>query len=57
MALKEKIKNVVTSSLFMASIAGVVGGLLLADGNDMYGGIAIGIGIMVFLKAFQNMKP
>jgi len=54
--MKEKIKNIVTSPLFMALSAGVVGGLLLADGNDMYGGIAIGIGIMVFLKAFQSMK-
>jgi len=55
--MKDKIKKVVTSPLLMSAIAGLVGGLLLADGNDMYGGIAIGIGIMVFLKAFQNMKP
>jgi hypothetical protein len=53
--MKDKIKKVVTSPLFMSAIAGLVGGLLLADGNDMYGGIAVGVGVMLFLNAFKSL--
>jgi len=53
--MKDKIKKVVTSPLLMSAAAGLVGGLLLVDGNDMYGGIAIGVGIMLFLNAFKSL--
>jgi len=39
----------------MSAIAGVVGGLLIADGNDMYGGISVGIAIVLFLNAFRGL--
>tara|TARA_R110002051_G_scaffold313294_1_gene389272 strand:- start:529 stop:687 length:159 start_codon:yes stop_codon:yes gene_type:complete len=51
----DKIKKIITSPLFMALLSGLVGGLLLADGNDMYGGISIGIGIVLFLNAFKSL--
>ena len=51
----QKIGKVVKSPLFMSAIAGVVGGLLIADGNDMYGGISVGIAIVLFLNAFRGL--
>lgn len=53
--MMEKIGKVVKSPLFMSAIAGVVGGLLLADGNDMYGGISMGVAAMLFLNAFKGL--
>jgi hypothetical protein len=52
--MMQKIGKVVKSPLFMSAIAGVVGGLLIADGNDMYGGISAGIAIVLFLNAFRG---
>jgi len=51
----QKIGKVVKSPLFMSAIAGVVGGLLIADGNDMYGGISVGVAMMLFLNAFRGL--
>jgi len=53
--MMQKIGKVVKSPLFMSAIAGVVGGLLIADGNDMYGGISVGIAIVLFLNAFRGL--
>ena len=35
-------------------MAGLAGGLLLMEKLDMYGGIAIGIAIMMFMKAARS---
>ena len=51
----QKIGKVVKSPLFMSAIAGVVGGILIADGNDMYGGISVGVAMMLFLNAFRGL--
>ena len=53
--MMQKIGKVVKSPLFMSAIAGVIGGLLIADGNDMYGGISIGVAIVLFLNAFRSL--
>lgn len=49
-----KVLAIVKSSLFMAALAGLCGLLLLLEGNDMYGGIAVGVGLMLFLKAVRG---
>jgi len=50
----DKIKKVMTSPLVGSAMAGVAGGLLLMEKLDMYGGIAIGIAIMMFMKAARG---
>ncbi len=50
----DKIKKVMMSPLVGSVLAGVTGGLLLMEKLDMYGGIAIGIAIMMFMKAAKS---
>jgi len=47
----DKIKKIMMSPLVGSAMAGLAGGLLLMEKLDMYGGIAIGIAIMMFMKA------
>jgi len=49
-----KVKKVMVSPLAGSVAAGVAGGLLLMEGLDMYGGIAVGMGIMMFWKAARG---
>ena len=50
----DKIKKVMTSPLVGSAMAGLAGGLLLMEKLDMYGGIAIGVAIMMFMKAAKG---
>ncbi len=50
----DKIKKVMTSPLVGSAMAGLAGVLLLMEKLDMYGGIAIGIAIMMFMKAARG---
>jgi len=50
----DKIKKIMMSPLVGSAMAGVSGGLLLMEGLDMYGGIAIGAAVMMFMKAARG---
>ena len=50
----EKIKNVITSPLFVCGSALVVGITLVIESHPMYAGIAFGFGIAKFLEAFKS---
>ena len=50
----DKIKKVMMSPLVGSVMAGIAGGLLLIEKLDMYGGIAIGMAIMMFMKAARG---
>jgi len=50
----EKVKAIVNSAWFRASLAGVCGIGLLLKGEVLYAGIAFGIGIREFLLAFKS---
>jgi len=50
----DKIKKVMMSPLTGSVAAAVAGGLLLMEGLDMYGGMAIGMGVMMFWKAARG---
>ena len=51
----EKIKQVITSPLFVCGSALVIGITLVIESHPMYAGIAFGIGISRFLQAFKNI--
>jgi hypothetical protein len=50
----DKIKKVMMSPLVGSVMAALAGGLLLIEKLDMYGGIAIGMAIMMFMKAARG---
>tara|TARA_R100001530_G_C4265283_1_gene141637 strand:+ start:84 stop:242 length:159 start_codon:yes stop_codon:yes gene_type:complete len=50
----DKIKKVINSPLFLASLAGSVGLLIMLQGNMLYAGIAYGVGIIKFIDAFKS---
>jgi len=50
----DKVKAIVNSAWFRASLAGVCGIGLLLKGEVLYAGIAFGIGIREFLLAFKS---
>jgi hypothetical protein len=51
----EKIKKIVSAPLFQSALAGVIGLLILMQGNVLYSGIAFGIGIGKFFDAFKSI--
>ena len=50
----EKIKQVVSSPLFVCGSALVIGITLVIETHPMYAGIAFGIGIAKFIQAFKS---
>tara|TARA_R110000824_G_scaffold19480_2_gene75332 strand:- start:181 stop:339 length:159 start_codon:yes stop_codon:yes gene_type:complete len=50
----DKIKKVINSSLFQSAIAGGIGIALLTQGHPLYAGIAVGVGLTTFIKAFKS---
>tara|TARA_Y100001972_G_scaffold85635_1_gene104780 strand:+ start:399 stop:581 length:183 start_codon:yes stop_codon:yes gene_type:complete len=50
------IAKVVNSNWFRSALAGGVGGLLLIEGEVLYAGIAIGIGVREFFLAFKKVE-
>jgi len=50
----ETIKEIVNHPLSKAVACGVIGGLILAHGHSMMGGMAFGIGIREFLLALKK---
>mgnify|MGYP003153695297 FL=1 len=50
----EKIKQVVSSPLFVCGSALVIGVCLVIEAHPMYAGIAFGFGIAKFLEAFKS---
>jgi len=50
----ETIKEIVNHPLSKAVVCGVIGGLILAHGHSMMGGMAFGIGIREFLLALKK---
>lgn len=51
----KKIKEVISSPLFLSGTAAVVGLLLLMEKHPMYAGIAFGFGICKFFDAFRDL--
>jgi hypothetical protein len=51
----EKIKQIITSPLFVCGSALVVGVTLVIEAHPLYAGIAFGIGISRFLQAFKDI--
>jgi hypothetical protein len=52
----KKIMQIVNNPIFRASLAGLVGAMLLITGNILYSGIALGIGIREFFLAFIDIE-
>jgi len=51
----KKIKEVISSPLFMSGAAAVIGLLLLMEKHPMYAGIAFGFSVCKFLDAFRDL--
>jgi hypothetical protein len=50
----EKIKKIINNTLFLSALSGVVGFLLMIQGNVMYAGLAFGVSICKFIDAFKE---
>ena len=51
----EKLKKIVSSSLFKTALAAGAGIALIIKGEVLYAGLAFGIGIREFLLAFKSL--
>ena len=52
----EKIKNVITSPLFVCGSALVIGITLITESHPLYAGMAFGFGIAKFIQAFKSIQ-
>ncbi len=51
----DKIRKVVNNPLFLSMVIGIIGFLLMIQGNIMYAGIAYGISVCKFIDAFKEV--
>ena len=51
----EKVKEIITSPLFVCGAALIIGFTLILESHPMYAGMAFGFGIAKFLEAFKTV--
>jgi len=50
----DKIKKIINSPLFQSAVAGGIGTALIIQDHPLYAGIAFGVGLTTFVKAFKS---